>query len=371
MPTPTRHLRFAHQLAAAALLGALAAGSAAAIAAQSALVPPRCAPPSIPVGRETEPAGRPPAGGLTTVAEIPLPGPAVRFDYQSLDTVSGRLYLSHMHAGEVVVVDTRTRRVTGVVRGLPGVTGVWAVPELNRVYASATGLHRVAIIDSRSDTVIARVGPIGFPDGIAFVPGVRKVYVSDEAGGGELVIDAAHDRVVRTIPLGGEAGNTIYDAGSGCVLVAVQTRNEVVAIEPASDRVVGRYPVPGASHPHGLSVDPLRRLLFIAGEGNATLAVMDLRTMRVTAHYPIGADPDVLAFDPGWRRLYVAAEGGPVTVFEERGDTLVTVTRMTLPHGHTVSVAAATHLIYFPLQDVGGRPVLRIMSAAPAASPAP
>jgi hypothetical protein len=32
---------------------------------------------------------------LTKVADIPLPGPAVRFDYQSLDTQSGRLYIAH------------------------------------------------------------------------------------------------------------------------------------------------------------------------------------------------------------------------------------------------------------------------------------
>jgi hypothetical protein len=38
------------------------------------------------------PTRQPPAPVLRTVADVPLPGPPVRFDYQSLDTGSNRLY---------------------------------------------------------------------------------------------------------------------------------------------------------------------------------------------------------------------------------------------------------------------------------------
>ena len=33
------------------------------------------------------------------------------------------------------------------------------------------------------------------------------------------------------------------------------------------------------------------------------------------------------------------------------------------PNAHTVAVDPATHRVYFPLADVGGRPVLRVMDA--------
>jgi DNA-binding beta-propeller fold protein YncE len=297
------------------------------------------------------------------VADVPLPGSATRFDYQTLDDPGGRLYIAHMGAGQVIAVDTRRRRVLGVVEGLPRVTGVLAVPELQRLYASPTGLHAVAIIDAKTLQIVDRVGRIGFPDGIAYAPTARKIFVSDESGGGELVIDARQDRATGTIALGGEAGNTVFDPGSGCILVAVQTRNEVVAIDPASERLVGRYRLAGAARPHGLSVDAARRLPFVANEENATLLVVDLRTMRVTGGHPIGQDPDVLAFDPGWRRLYVAAESGSITAFEEREGGLVQAGALKLPHAHSVAVSPATHLLYVPLANVRGRPVLRILEA--------
>jgi DNA-binding beta-propeller fold protein YncE len=299
---------------------------------------------------------------LEHVADVPLPGLAVRFDYQSIDTTANRLYVSHMNAGQLVVFDLSARKVVGTVGDLPRITGVWSVPALGKVFASVPGHHQVVVIDPTTLRVEARVGEAGFPDGIAYAPAVKKVYVSDESGGGELVIDGTTNRVATTIPLGGEAGNTIYDPGSGHILVAVQTRDEVVAIDPRTDRVIARHKLTGASHPHGMSVDASRRLLFVVNEGNATLLIVDLRTMRVVGRLPVGEDPDVLAFDPGWHRLYVGAESGEVTVFIERDGGLAPEGQITMPHAHTVAVDPRTHLVYFPLQSVDGRPLLRIMA---------
>lgn len=45
-----------------------------------------------------------------------MPGPAVRFDYQSIDPEYGRLYISHMNADELVVLDTVKRTVIATLR---------------------------------------------------------------------------------------------------------------------------------------------------------------------------------------------------------------------------------------------------------------
>ena len=298
---------------------------------------------------------------IRAVADIPLPGRPVRFDYQTEDSSSGRLYLSHMYDAHIEVFDTRSQRIVRRIPDTPGVTGVWVVPRIGKLYASVTGDHRVAIY-STSDLELRRpVGPIGFPDGIAFAPGAGRVFVSDESGGGELVIDGAGDSAVARIPLGGEAGNTKYDAGSGCVLVAVQTLDQVVAIDPASLRVVARFQLAGAAHPHGMVLDDADRLLFVANEGNATVEVVDLTALTVVADLPVGDDPDVLAFDPARRRLYVATESGGLWVYHLVGRSLRIDGALALPHAHTVSVDPATHRVYLPLQDLHGHPVLRIL----------
>jgi hypothetical protein len=148
---------------------------------------------------------------LKQVADVPLPGPAARFDYQSLDASHGRLYIAHMNADQLVVFDTKKREVVANLDGFPNVHGVWAVPELGRVYASATGEHKGAVVDMETLKTIAKTGPVKYPDGIAYAPGAKRVFVSDEHGNADAVIDATTNSLVGTIPLDGGAGNTVYD----------------------------------------------------------------------------------------------------------------------------------------------------------------
>jgi DNA-binding beta-propeller fold protein YncE len=298
---------------------------------------------------------------LRKVADIPLPGAAVRFDYQSLDRSQGRLYIAHMNANQLVVFDTKKRVVVANLDGFPRVHGVWAVPQLGRVYASATGEHRVVVVDVATLKIIAAAGPINYPDGIAYAPGPKRVFVSDEHGNADAVIDATNNSLITNIPLGGGAGNTVYEATSGRILVAVHAKNELVAIDPVSAKIVGRYPLDGIENPHGIALDEDEKLAFVAGEENHKLGVVDLTSRKVLAVHPVGEDPDVLAFDPGLKLLYVSAESGNVSVFKKQGKALISQGDFFMPHAHSVCVDPDTHLVYFPLENVNGHPVLRIM----------
>lgn len=76
----------------------------------------------------------------------------------------------------------------------------------------------------------------------------------------------------------------------------------------------------------------------------------------------MGQDPDVLAFDASLQRLYVASESGTVSVFTTSSAAPRKVGQGHLADAaHTVAVDQTTHRVYFPLQNVSGRPVLRVM----------
>jgi DNA-binding beta-propeller fold protein YncE len=268
--------------------------------------------------------------------------------------------MNHMNAGRTIVFDADSEKVIAEIVGLPRATGVWAVPAHHQVYVSAAGAHEVAIIDDRTLKVTARVGGIRFPDGIAYASHADKVFVSDESGDADVVIDARTGVKRSTIPLGGEAGNTHYDSVSHCILVAVQTKNQLVAIDPVTEKIVQRYNLAGGDHPHGFTLDEDDRLAFISCEGNAALLVVDLRTMKIVQTLKVAEGPDVLAWDAAWHRLYVAAESGVLSAFWLDGSTVRPLGEIRAPHAHTVSVDPRTHRVYLPLENVAGRPVLRI-----------
>ena len=301
------------------------------------------------------------APGWRVVADVELPGKPARFDYQSFDPTTGRLWIAHMGAGEVLAFDVRTRQVVAGVPNMPGVTGVRAVSALERVFVALSAGHAVAVLDSRSGRVLARAPGGRFPDGLDYATRVDKLYVSDESGRQELVIDVPSFTAHRSIPLGGEAGNTHYDPVAGRLWVAVQTRNELAAIDPGTDSVVERIPVPGIERPHGFYLDAPRRFIYVTGEANGRVGVLNLQTSRMTHIYPVGDEPDVLAMDPDRHRLFVASESGVIAAFSAQGDSLVPLPSYHAAAAHSVAVDPATHLVYVPLANVAGKPVLRIL----------
>jgi DNA-binding beta-propeller fold protein YncE len=299
---------------------------------------------------------------LKRVADVPLPGGSSRFDYQSVDARRHRLYIAHLGAGAVIAFDVRRRRVAGNIGDVAGAHGVLAVPALGRIYAAATGTHELVTIRARDGRIVARAAAGSYPDGVAYDPALHEVFVSDETGGAAIVVGARSGRHLAAVQLGGDAGNIQYDPATKRILVDVQSENKLAAIDPKRRRVVARYALPGCSHDHGLHLDAARRLAFVACDENAKLLVFDLRRKRVTASFDVGDDPDVLDFDPSLRRLYVAAESGVVAVFQETGRSLHKLGQALLaPTAHSVAVDPKTHLVYFPLENVNGRPVLRIM----------
>jgi YVTN family beta-propeller protein len=306
---------------------------------------------------------------LSTVQDISLGhGPPTRFDYQSLDPQHNLLLISRSGANSVLLFNIQTRQVVAEIPGIADGHGLYAVDALGRIYVSAGGSDQVVVIDEHSYKIIARinVGKGGGPDGMAYDPVEQKLFVSDETGNNEAVINVKTDTLLTEIPLGGNVGNTQYDAATDTIYVNVETHNQLAAINPKTNQVVGHYPLAGCNTNHGMQIDSPNRLMFIACTGNATLIALNMKTMQVTDHATIGTNPDVLALDEGRHILYVASESGVVSIFAEQGSTVHKLAEGYIaPHAHTVGVDQQTHLVYLPLENLNGHPVIRIAQFNP------
>ena len=297
---------------------------------------------------------------LQPVGEVSLPGDGSRFDYASLDSARGLLFIAHLGASEVVEVDVRANTVVRTIPNLAQVHGVLVVPERHRVYVTATGDNQMVVLDEDTGAVVNRAPTGQYPDGLAYDPKRAAVWTTNETGGSETVIDAGTAAVRGSVDLGGEVGNVAYDPATDGMLVAVQGRGDLAVIDPATLAVSTRIGLPGCDHPHGLALDPAAGAAFVACDGNATLLSVDIGSGRVTGSNPVGDGPDVLAYDLGAHRLYVAAESGEVSVLDERDGKLRVVGSDHLADGaHVVALDRATHHSYYPIPaGSSGRPTL-------------
>jgi DNA-binding beta-propeller fold protein YncE len=139
------------------------------------------------------------------------------------------------------------------------------------------------------------------------------------------------------------------------MLVAAQSSNQLAVIDPAARSVIRRVPLPGCSDDHSLTLDSPARLAFVACDVNDVLLTVDMTTWRVTGIAKVGVEPDVLAFDPHARRLYVASESGYVTVFQLHGRRLhVIYSSYLADDAHVVAADPATGRSYFPVLGASG-----------------
>jgi hypothetical protein len=82
----------------------------------------------------------------------------------------------------------------------------------------------------------------------------------------------------------------------------------------------------------------------------------------VVASGRVGIGVDVLSLDATRHWLYVASESGTVSIYGLASPGLTRMAEGYLaPNTHVVAVDPASHRVYFPLQNVGGKPMLRVM----------
>ncbi|MEV0056442.1 YncE family protein [Saccharopolyspora shandongensis] len=297
---------------------------------------------------------------LRAAGEVELPGGGSRFDYASLDPDRGLLFVAHLGAGEIVEVDVRASRVVRVIPDVSQVHGVLVVPALHRVYATATGRNEMVMLDEDTGQAVGKAPTGDYPDGLAYDSRRNAVWTTNERGGTETVIDAVTGTVRGTATLGGEVGNVAYDPVSDRMLVDVQARNELAFLDPSTLAVTRRIALPGCDHAHGLALAPAQRLAFVACDGNARLLTVALDSEAVSGTADVGRDPDVLAYDPGMSRLYVAAESGWLTVLDVRdGRPVVIGSGYLAADAHVVAVDPVSHHSYYPVPaGTTGRPAL-------------
>jgi DNA-binding beta-propeller fold protein YncE len=294
---------------------------------------------------------------------IELPGPkGKRFDYLTIDYSKHYLFSTHLGAGLLYVIDLKTNQLVKTVSDMPGIEGVEIAPDLNKIYTSNWGENKIGVVDLEQLKVIKKLATETKPDGLAYAEPFHKVYVSDERAKAVAVVNVSKDEVIKTLHFDSETGNVRYDPVSRHILVNLQDKNVISEIDPATDQEIAEYAVGECRGNHGMALDSEHRLAFLSCEGNNKMTVFDLRSHKPLTYLPMAEGADVIAYDPGLRRIYVACSSGAISVFQEDdpqhfrklGDVPVE------KKVHSLAVDINTHKVYAPEQEERGQPAARI-----------
>ncbi|MGH9713928.1 MAG: YncE family protein [Candidatus Acidiferrales bacterium] len=312
------------------------------------------------------PDGSPGLGAkpLKQIDSIELPGPAGRrFDYLTIDPDDHLLFCAHMSAGNLYAIDLRTNKVVNTIPGVPGIEGVEYVPDQKKVYTSDSGDDQIAVIHIPTMKIVKRIPTESKPDGSTYAAPFQKLYVSDERAKAVAVVDVTTDEVVRMLRFQSETGMPQYDPVARLVYVNLQDQNLFAVIDPSTDTVLDRHPIGRCRGNHGMALDPEHHRAFLACEENNLLAVIDLNTNEPIAYVPVPEGADVVKFDPGLGRIYVACYSGAISVIEQKDPAYYAkLADVRVAHAvHSLAVDPATHRVYAPEQEESGVPVSRLI----------
>ena len=132
---------------------------------------------------------------------IPLDGEG-GWDYLTVDSLNGHLYVSH--GTEVAVVDLASQKPMTKITGMKRIHGIAVANDLNRGFISDGGDDVVVIFDLKSHSVLQKVATGKNPDGILYDPYSKRVFAFNGRSNDVTAIDAASGKVAGTVALDGK-----------------------------------------------------------------------------------------------------------------------------------------------------------------------
>lgn len=181
-------------------------------------------------------------------------------------------------------------------------------------YTASLGVNQLASIDLASQKVeIVNVDgpPHGFVQ-FAVSPDRAVLAVSTEVSGRLMAFDLqqpARPRLITNVELGKMAFDPVFTADGGEIWVPVKMSNEIAIVSTNSGKVEARISDPAFKQPHQIVFSADRKTAFVtnnnkmdhmadpahaghampgAGDGTASLVVIDVATRKVTKSIPLG-----------------------------------------------------------------------------------
>jgi DNA-binding beta-propeller fold protein YncE len=195
---------------------------------------------------------------LRVVARIPLPGGSSRFDYASLDSRRGLLFVAHLGAGgSETIVEAATGAARGTAR-LGGEAGNVAYdPVSGHVPVDVQSRNQLAVIDPATRSVIRRVPLPGCENdhGLAVDSPARLAFIACDINSALLTVDMNTWRVTGTSIVGVEPDVLAFDGHAGRLYVAAES-GWVTVLRLHGHRLQAIYSNYLANDAHVVTVDP-------------------------------------------------------------------------------------------------------------------
>jgi len=289
-------------------------------------------------------------------------------DYLTAEPGTGRVFVSR--GTHVMVVDGATGKILGDIPDTPRTHGIALAPASNHGFITNGGDSTVTMFDLRTLAVIKKI-PVrtGGLDGIMYEDFSDRIILTNHSRpiGTAVALDAKTGDIVGTAELEDNGPEGAASDGKGRIFVNNEGKSTIQVIDVRTMKVLASWPLAPCDGPTGIAYDRATNRIF-SGCGK-TSVVIDPATGKVVATVANGDGVDALGWDAGERLIYIpAGRDSNVTVVHEDSPDKYTVvaTVPTMRGAKTIAVDPVKHIAYLFQPEYGPAPAPAPGSPPPA-----
>ena len=256
-----------------------------------------------------------PTGGPYKIVNSTQTMGSGNIDYVYADSEGRRIYVPR--GGAVLVFDLDTLKSVGEIPNARA-RGAAVDPKSHHGFCSSSP---VVMWDSETLKTIKTIEVKGRPDGILFEPLTERVYVFSHAAPNATVIDAKDGSVVGTVDLEGAPEQAASD-GQGHLYVTIEDKDNVAVVDVKTMKVTAHYDLQGkGGGPGGLGLDVKNHVLFAFCHDPQTCVVLSADDGKIITSLPIGRGTDGGGFNPETMEAFSSQGDGTLTIIKETSPT--------------------------------------------------
>lgn len=225
-----------------------------------------------------------------------------RAPHEGFFTPDGReLWVAVRGENYVAVIDPVALRETRRIVTSDGAAMVIFRPDGRVAFVNSSRTAELDVVDVATYQVIKRIElPSTFSPNLAVSPDGEEVWLTLKDVGKTVIVDAQRLEVIGTIDTGPitNHANFVTTPSERLAYVTVGGENVVKVYRRNRGTPMLVATIPVSDTPHGIWPSADNTTVYVGEENADSVAVIDVRTQRVTARVPVGQAPQALVFVP-------------------------------------------------------------------------
>ena len=205
----------------------------------------------------------------------------------------------------------------------------------------------IQMFDSKTLMPIKTIEVMGNPDGMLYDAFNDHVYILSHQAPHVTVINAADGAVLGTIDLGGMPEQAASD-GKGHIYIDVEDKANIAVVDAKTMMVTAHYDLTGSGGTcAGLAMDAKNNILFAACRMPANMVILSASDGKIITTIPINGGTDGALFNPTTMEAFSSHGDGTLVVIKENSPTSFAVEQVvqTMPGARTSTLDSKTNRV--------------------------